>query len=497
MALMITGCPPPAEVIVGLSPATSTIEVAATVTLNATSTDATDTFSWTTSDGAIASVAANGASATITGVAEGDATITVTGTNSAKTDTATVTVLPLPYDIQAMRLDASFTDPLNPDDAGWGGRTQKDANLILETTSGSPSLGGHGATGTTGKPVQIQAAYDDTNMYMHILWPDTTDDETNRAWTFDGTAWSQAGDEDRLFVSWPIVDGPGREGKTFEEVGCTMMCHQVDLADNTRMVADTITTANDCTLCHVNVVDNHSNDNPPFQHGLLNGLDCAVCHEGTRPDVVTDGTTYNGADMIAPTGVSIDIWHWKAQRSNPIGLAEDQFTSDGTRRGRDGSNIAPNNSAATLAGAAIPKYIWVDAATHASGSTFHLIQSAIDSASAELAVWNIDTQQYEKLSDASAVVPVAGDTVSRVVLRDDLVGTDATANVLANGVYDPTSHTWAVVLKRTLASTDAAENTDVQFDVNNIIPFSIAVTDNTGIVHNGIAGPIRLGFLAQ
>ncbi len=60
-----------------------------TATLEATSTDPDDTFTWTSSDDTVASVNASG---TVTAVAEGAATITATGSASANTGTTLVTV---------------------------------------------------------------------------------------------------------------------------------------------------------------------------------------------------------------------------------------------------------------------------------------------------------------------------------------------------------------------------------------------------------------------
>ena len=491
MVVQLVGCPPP-DIRVSVTPSAASIAVEETVTLAATSTSTADTmFTWTSANQAVATVDSNGL---VTGVSVGSARINATGNSSGKKGSATVTVTGPTLDLQAALLDASFSDPLDPDDAGWGGRTQKQANLIVRTSSGSPLLGGHGATGTVAKSIQIQAAYDAEYVYLHMLWPDSTANETDRAWSFDGESWSRSADEDRVYVSWPIVDGPGREGKTFEQIGCAMMCHQQEI-NNGLLLANTVAPVNDCSLCHVNVAGNTVNNTPPFQHALLNGLDCTVCHgNGPRPDVVTDGVTFDFADMIAPLDTAFDIWHWKAQRSNPLGVAEDQFTANGAPRSRDGSNLAPDNTAANAAGNNIPRYIWVDAGAHASGSAFPMFRSQIDALSSEIATWNADTQQYERLSDATVVTPAAGDTVSRHILRDDLVEADDSANVLANGVYDQASQTWALVLARKFASGDARTETDVDFDVMGVVPFSLAVTDNSGVIHHGVAGPIRLGF---
>ena len=76
-------------------------------------------------------------------------------------------------------------------------------------------------------------------------------------------------------------------------------------------------------------------------------------------------------------------------------------------------------------------------------------------------------------------------------------GGDDSANVYAHGVYDPATQTWGIVLWRSLVSTDAADNTDVNFYLDEVIPFSVAVTDNSSSRHHGVTGPIWLGFSAE
>ena len=51
-------------------------------------------------------------------------------------------------------------------------------------------------------------------------------------------------------------------------------------------------------------------------------------------------------------GETLDMWHWKAARSNPLGFADDKHviwadgfndTTTGTRKGDDGSSVDSNN----------------------------------------------------------------------------------------------------------------------------------------------------------
>lgn len=408
-----------------------------------------------------------------------------------------------PADVVAAAIDASFIDPTDPDDPGWAVTpVTKTVDALVERTSGNPSLGGHGPVGAGGKDLQIQAAHDGSTLYMRFLWPDATRNDTDRKWTFSATGWSSSGDEDRLYVMWPIQDAPGRLGMTFAEIGCAMSCHQRDETDTSTLVPNIVDAVEDCSVCHMSpgaVVGR----TPPFEHRrflfdditVITQADCGTCHSPDYLNTVIAGS-HDSADMIAPAGAALDIWHWKAQRSNPLGIAEDQSSADATRRGRDESNVAPDNKTTDGGGSSIPEYIWVDAA--ASGAN-PLFQSAIDAGSALLAGWNSTTEQYENLDDGTPVVPTDGDNVSRHRLQDGILGADASTNVGANGVHDAASETWAVVLWRSFASTDpdpapGAFDTDIDFNTGGIHPFSVAFTNKSGIAHNGVAGPLTLGI---
>lgn len=85
----LLGCPPRAAITV--SPAAAEIEIGGQVQLQAASTDAQDTFTWSTGDESIADVNQSGL---VVGIAEGEVTITVEGAHSGASGEAAVTVLP-------------------------------------------------------------------------------------------------------------------------------------------------------------------------------------------------------------------------------------------------------------------------------------------------------------------------------------------------------------------------------------------------------------------
>jgi hypothetical protein len=143
-------------------------------------------------------------------------------------------------------------------------------------------------------PVALQAAYDTKNVYILAVWSDLTGDESlaKDQWEFDGTTWSQSGNEDRIALMFNI------NASDWGAAGCS-----------------------------------------------------AYCHLGETPG-------HDGRMRTNNAGETLDMWHWKAARSNPLGFADDKHviyapvtdTTTGTRKGDDGSGVdsSNKNAAGTL-----------------------------------------------------------------------------------------------------------------------------------------------------
>ena len=76
---------------------------------------------------------------------------------------------------------------------------------------------------------------------------------------------------------------------------------------------------------------------------------CATsCHVGEQPG---DG----GRHRTSNPGETLDMWHWKAARSNPLGFADDKHviwadandTTTATRKGDDGNSVDSGNKDGT------------------------------------------------------------------------------------------------------------------------------------------------------
>jgi hypothetical protein len=140
--------------------------------------------------------------------------------------------------------------------------------------------------------VSLQAAYDSKKVYILGVWTDLSGDESlaKDQWEFDGTIWSQPSgrNEDRIALMFDINATDWGTG----------------------------------------------------------GMGCALyCHVGETPG--------SGGRMRTNTaGETLDMWHWKSARSNPLGFADDKHViwadgfndnTTGTRKGDDGSSVDSGN----------------------------------------------------------------------------------------------------------------------------------------------------------
>ncbi|MFQ6092145.1 MAG: ethylbenzene dehydrogenase-related protein, partial [bacterium] len=163
----------------------------------------------------------------------------------------------------------------------------------IVATVGTPVLDGAASPGewptgaatdsvltTTG--VTIKAMVDNVYVYILAQWADDSGTESvhKKRWTFDGTSWSQSGNEDRVAMVWDMGLN-GTQG------------------------------ANCATMCHPN-------------------------------------TPGKDNDMYTDTG-EVDVWHWKAARTNPMGYVDDKYwkhypgDESATRKGDGGNNTYDDN----------------------------------------------------------------------------------------------------------------------------------------------------------
>ena len=256
-------------------------------------------------------------------------------------------------------------------------------------------------------PVALQAAYDSKNVYILGVWTDLSGDQSlaKDQWEFDGSSWSRPGgrNEDRIALMFDINTTDWGTGGA----GCALYCH------------------------------------------------------------VAEQPGAGGRMRTNNAGETLDMWHWKAARSNPLGFADDKHViwADGfndsttkTRKGDDGSSVDSNNKngAGTL-----PAFM---AESDPGANATFLINLPQGSARAVPFDPNASHQ--------------AGDNIAGHVLQ---AAHGSRAGLKAIGSFDSTTGAWTVILSRTQTSDTPTQ--DVQFDLSNaanLYGFSAAIFDNAG-----------------
>lgn len=243
----------------------------------------------------------------------------------------------------------------------------------------------------TAANIKIKFLYDDNNIYALATWLDghreyptgqvpPTRSEFRKRWSYDGTTWTQSGDEDRLSFVWQMNDSYG--------AACFRTCH-----------------------------------NEKTVHATQNNR--------------------------------MDVWHWKAQRTNPIGYLDDQYW-DNTGRKNDAvtsGSFGVDNISGTL-----PLSQGPDAP---SNNAPWLLQST--------AVPFVNTGW------------VAGDKIPGYILNDSPNPiTGSRADVIAKAEFNQTTGYWTLEMKRAL-NTGNADDFEVNLSSGNY--FTLARFDNVGSDH--------------
>jgi hypothetical protein len=188
------------------------------------------------------------------------------------------------------------------------------------------------------------------------------------------------------------------------------------------------------------------------------GTGCAIyCHVGETPG---DG----GRMRTNNAGETLDMWHWKAARSNPMGFADDKHviwadavdTTTGTRKGDDGSSVDSNNR---------------DAA-----GTLPAFMAENDPGANATFLINIPQGSARAVPFDPSAAHQAGDTIAGHVLQ---AAHSSRAGLKAQGSYS--AGVWTVILSR--PQTTNTPTQDVQFDLSNaanLYGFSAAIFNNAG-----------------
>lgn len=292
--------------------------------------------------------------------------------------------------------------------------------------------------------VRLEALYDDTYLYLMVVWGDDVASERRQPWVkqpdgtwlslpaktpapADGTEWSdymgarhteedpaRFNYEDKFAIMWNTYGPTTVAG--FDQSGCSVTCHD------------------------------------PGKGGVP-GTRYYYSDENQAAKKYT-----NAADEIA------DLWHWKLVRTNQHAKADDQYVQywvvgsggegEGGRASDEGTSGYANNPA-TPAG--YPTY------RSPSGVPPYYI---------------FDNEKIA-LTEQEAILFAPGAEIANMITSGP---TDLRADVDAKGVHSASTRQWVLEIRRKLVTGDPH---DVQFDdLSREYSFGVAVFDNAQIEHS-------------
>jgi hypothetical protein len=307
-------------------------------------------------------------------------------------------------------------------EAAWNKATAVEVELT--ETPYKPNNGYEGMKQTT---VRIKSLYDKDNVYFFIQYDDPTESLARFPWikqadgswkqlvNKDSTGHDNTYYEDKMAMFWEI------KARGFAKKGCDVACH---MAEN----------------------------------GINNGI------KDKSP-----GRKYTGK-----AGETIDMWHWKGVRTNPLGQFDDQFVND---------NNDPNKNAE-----------WGRAGDVKTGGGY---QNNINAAKTGPIYMNSpysDEHKYYVLPSLKADFVdtfKTGDVVPGITL-DPFTG--PRADIKVKGVWRD-GH-WTLEVQRSLVTKgEKADIQDVQFkDLKKKHYFGVSVFDNSQINHLYHNGTVEFSF---
>ncbi len=322
----------------------------------------------------------------------------------------------------SVKTDTTITLDGTPD-AAWD--AAKALNVRVDNLPYKPD----NYKGMKATDVTMKSLYDDQNVYFLVQYKDDTKSLARSPWTkqADGS-WKQLKDkdhtghdnvyyEDKFAILWDI------NARGFAKKGCDAACHMQD--DN----------------------------------GMINGID----QKGIAP-----GRKYTRKDQ------TIDMWHWKGVRMNPLGITDDQYI-DSVKDPKVSKNWGRHGDAKTGGG-------YVNNMNEAkNGPAF------MNRTNDGLNDYTVTPDQKTEFVDTFK----PGDQVPGIM---STVFTGSRGDIWTKGAYN--DGMWTLEMKRALVTTgEKADIQDVQFsDLDKTYPFGVSVFDNSQINHIYHEGVLEFTF---
>jgi cytochrome c551/c552 len=306
------------------------------------------------------------------------------------------------------------------------------------------------------KYVQLKAAYDDKNFYIRFKWESERPGQTHDLWRFDGDKWDNFGaprpdaDRDNTLASYEdrlamIIDDHGLKASddseaTFAQAGCFITCHN-------SMREMPHEPSRDLVEAHP-YLGQKGLGRQDIRKYLL------ITRTGQDPAGAWDKLkAQEELDNLFEQGKFLDLWQWRAARSNPVGYAGDDFVFE-YRKSDAGKQPFKTPDA--------PEWMY-----DADKVGFNAIPETL---------FDENIEKFPLIIDETAVRldPEAGfkegDILSRRILREPV---GSAGDILANGYY--ADGAWTVELKRAL---DTGNPDDKALKQGKIYNIGIAIFDD-------------------
>jgi len=295
--------------------------------------------------------------------------------------------------------------------------------ITLDQTSYKPE----DYKGLTKTNVTMKSMYDKEDFYLLVQWEDPTRSLERAPWVkqpdgkwkqlkaLDKTGHDNTYYEDKMAILWNIST------KGFDKKGCEVACHKA-------------------------------------RGGKIAGI------EDKAP-----GRKYTDAP-----GETLDMWHWKGVRTNPIGQIDDQYVDD-TKDPTKNAEWGRKSDVKTRGG-------YVDNVNKDKTGPAWMSKTP----SEENKYWILDEQKVAFVDNFKP-----GDVVPGIVVAPF---EGSRGDITARGVWK--NGLWTVEIKRKLVTTgEKAKEQDVQFDdLKKTYYFGVSVFDNSQINHMYHEGAHRLTF---
>jgi len=180
-------------------------------------------------------------------------------------------------------------------------------------------------------PLQVMVAYNDRDIFFRYRWPARQPSIYHDMLKFEGGKWVRHGDS---------VPGPQADGIYEDRV--TMMVDDGSIPEFARYggyiaIGD-----------HMRFFTNEAKEAEVKAHPYLgakrNQSEVRKYLPATRQDINNWASVVPETELAAlrKSGYFLDLWHWRAHRSNPIGASDDEYVFD-TRGGDAGRAVFADN----------------------------------------------------------------------------------------------------------------------------------------------------------